>query len=315
MLVFFLPPSSEIFWFFFYSLIHSVCVFLFSLFFLFAERKLFVGMLNKKLNEADVRKLFEKHGPIEECTVLRDQNAQSKGCAFVTFSSKQAAIGAIKVNCSILFSALFSLCWCCFCFALLCHATRCSNFILRPALLNHALSLFCCMRYAHQHHVGMFHFLSSLSHPCDEHRSNSVVTDSQTVYDGIILPPCKYSFVRTHTHTHSLIHFDVYNQMMKHALLCSSISLLPLLFRFLSVRRFLNFFLSSDVCVCVCARALSSTHDLHGFFYIFIPVGVLLLLLLLSCDANHSYRSNEKLLDEKHRHWIFNIEMMDQKKI
>ncbi|XP_031634511.1 CUGBP Elav-like family member 2 isoform X2 [Contarinia nasturtii] len=60
------------------------------------ERKLFVGMLNKKLNEADVRKLFEKHGPIEECTVLRDQNAQSKGCAFVTFSSKQAAIGAIK---------------------------------------------------------------------------------------------------------------------------------------------------------------------------------------------------------------------------
>lgn len=67
------------------------------------ERKLFVGMLNKKLNEADVRKLFEKHGPIEECTVLRDQNAQSKGCAFVTFSSKQAAIGAIKVNCSISF--------------------------------------------------------------------------------------------------------------------------------------------------------------------------------------------------------------------
>lgn len=62
-----------------------------------AERKLFVGMLNKKLNEGDVRKLFEKHGPIEECTVLRDQNSQSKGCAFVTFSSKQAAIGAIKV--------------------------------------------------------------------------------------------------------------------------------------------------------------------------------------------------------------------------
>lgn len=71
------------------------------------ERKLFVGMLNKKLNEADVRKLFEKHGPIEECTVLRDQNAQSKGCAFVTFSSKQAAICAIKVNCSISCSFIF----------------------------------------------------------------------------------------------------------------------------------------------------------------------------------------------------------------
>lgn len=80
------------------------------------ERKLFVGMLNKKLNEADVRKLFEKHGPIEECTVLRDQNAQSKGCAFVTFSSKQAAIGAIKVNCSIssyFFSSVFVLLFLC----------------------------------------------------------------------------------------------------------------------------------------------------------------------------------------------------------
>ncbi|XP_037042751.1 CUGBP Elav-like family member 1 isoform X6 [Bradysia coprophila] len=60
------------------------------------ERKLFVGMLNKKLSENDVRQLFEKHGVIEECTVLRDQNAQSKGCAFVTFASKQAAIAAIK---------------------------------------------------------------------------------------------------------------------------------------------------------------------------------------------------------------------------
>ncbi|XP_053959465.1 CUGBP Elav-like family member 2 isoform X2 [Anastrepha ludens] len=62
------------------------------------ERKLFVGMLNKKLNENDVRKLFEVHGAIEECTVLRDQNGQSKGCAFVTFATKHAAISAIKVT-------------------------------------------------------------------------------------------------------------------------------------------------------------------------------------------------------------------------
>lgn len=83
----------------------SICITLIfnsKLFLLFAntttaERKLFVGMLNKKLSENDVRQLFEKHGVIEECTVLRDQNSQSKGCAFVTFASKQAAIAAIKV--------------------------------------------------------------------------------------------------------------------------------------------------------------------------------------------------------------------------
>lgn len=55
-------------------------------------------MLNKKYNENDVRQLFSGHGTIEECTVLRDTSGQSKGCAFVTFSTKQSAIGAIKVS-------------------------------------------------------------------------------------------------------------------------------------------------------------------------------------------------------------------------
>lgn len=63
-----------------------------------SERKLFVGMLSKKYNENDVRHLFSGHGSIEECTVLRDPSGQSKGCAFVTFATKQAAIGAIKVS-------------------------------------------------------------------------------------------------------------------------------------------------------------------------------------------------------------------------
>lgn len=65
---------------------------------LYSERKLFVGMLNKKYNENDVRQMFSNHGTIEECTVLRDPSGQSKGCAFVTFASKQSAIGAIKVR-------------------------------------------------------------------------------------------------------------------------------------------------------------------------------------------------------------------------
>lgn len=60
------------------------------------ERKLFIGMLAKECNESDVRVMFSPFGSIEECTVLRDANGQSKGCAFVTYASRQCAINAIK---------------------------------------------------------------------------------------------------------------------------------------------------------------------------------------------------------------------------
>ncbi|KAK4337109.1 hypothetical protein RND71_043427 [Anisodus tanguticus] len=61
------------------------------------ERKLFIGMLgNKNCNEEYVQKMFSQFGQIEKCTILRDINGQTKGCAFVTFFSKQCAISAIK---------------------------------------------------------------------------------------------------------------------------------------------------------------------------------------------------------------------------
>ena len=53
-------------------------------------------MLSKKYDEADVRQLFTGHGVIDECSVLRDANGKSKGCAFVTFASKQAATRAMR---------------------------------------------------------------------------------------------------------------------------------------------------------------------------------------------------------------------------
>ena len=36
-------------------------------------------MLNKQMNEEDVRRIFEPYGTIEECTILRGTNGESKG--------------------------------------------------------------------------------------------------------------------------------------------------------------------------------------------------------------------------------------------
>ncbi|XP_055363611.1 CUGBP Elav-like family member 1 isoform X5 [Betta splendens] len=60
------------------------------------DRKLFIGMISKKCNENDIRLMFSPYGQIEECRILRGPDGLSRGCAFVTFTSRQTAQSAIK---------------------------------------------------------------------------------------------------------------------------------------------------------------------------------------------------------------------------
>ena len=53
-------------------------------------------MLSKTASEEDVQRMFQRFGPVEEVTVLRDREGQSKGCAFIKFSSRQQAQQAIN---------------------------------------------------------------------------------------------------------------------------------------------------------------------------------------------------------------------------
>ncbi|XP_078232598.1 CUGBP Elav-like family member 2 isoform X19 [Pogona vitticeps] len=70
------------------------------------DRKLFIGMVSKKCNENDIRVMFSPFGQIEECRILRGPDGlsrvhglnmeSSRGCAFVTFSTRAMAQNAIK---------------------------------------------------------------------------------------------------------------------------------------------------------------------------------------------------------------------------
>ncbi|CAF4962001.1 unnamed protein product, partial [Rotaria socialis] len=49
-------------------------------------------MVSKNLDEQNIRGIFQSYGIIEDCTVLRDANGKSRGCAFVTFQKRQCAL-------------------------------------------------------------------------------------------------------------------------------------------------------------------------------------------------------------------------------
>lgn len=43
------------------------------------DRKLFIGMINKRLSENEIRALFAPYGAIDDCMVLRDTAGASRG--------------------------------------------------------------------------------------------------------------------------------------------------------------------------------------------------------------------------------------------
>jgi len=60
------------------------------------ERKVFVGMLSRNLTEEDITMIFAPFGTIEDCVVLKDGEGNSKGCAFISFETRECALNAIK---------------------------------------------------------------------------------------------------------------------------------------------------------------------------------------------------------------------------
>lgn len=63
------------------------------------ESKLFVGMLPKAMDEAQMAAVFRRFGPLVEIHVIRDQHGNSRGCAFLKYAERASAVRAIdEVN-------------------------------------------------------------------------------------------------------------------------------------------------------------------------------------------------------------------------
>nr|KAF6499436.1 CUGBP Elav-like family member 2 [Molossus molossus] len=59
--------------------------------------KMFVGQIPRSWSEKELKELFEPYGAVYQINVLRDRSQnppQSKGCCFVTFYTRKAALEA-----------------------------------------------------------------------------------------------------------------------------------------------------------------------------------------------------------------------------
>ena len=63
------------------------------------QNKLYVGNLPYTVDDAQLRDTFSKYGDIDELALIMDRDTgQSKGFAFVTFATQQAAEKALAEN-------------------------------------------------------------------------------------------------------------------------------------------------------------------------------------------------------------------------
>uniref|UniRef100_A0A0C9QUD8 TSA: Wollemia nobilis Ref_Wollemi_Transcript_9002_3022 transcribed RNA sequence n=2 Tax=Wollemia nobilis TaxID=56998 RepID=A0A0C9QUD8_9CONI len=63
------------------------------------EHKLFVGSLNRQATEKDIEEIFSEFGPVDDVYIMKDEQKQSRGCAFVKYPSREMAAAAIsKLN-------------------------------------------------------------------------------------------------------------------------------------------------------------------------------------------------------------------------
>lgn len=60
------------------------------------EYKLFVGSLNKQATEKEIEEIFAPYGRVDDVYIMRDEQKQSRGCAFVKYPSRDMANAAVN---------------------------------------------------------------------------------------------------------------------------------------------------------------------------------------------------------------------------
>jgi len=63
------------------------------------QNKLYVGNFPFSVDESELREMFSNYGEIEELALITDrETGRSKGFAFITFATQQAAEKALEVD-------------------------------------------------------------------------------------------------------------------------------------------------------------------------------------------------------------------------